>query len=346
MASLPVLDHRVARRLRALDEQLLHQLQVEKFTTEPRGLRPLDPLPHRTGSKPLVTVVDDKGARYILKLAEPALAYAEQAAYQLRRLGRRPCIPARVVTAEIEGMGRVEGLLKPYLEFDPEVELQTDTSQWSALQRYVLLREHAWEWFLDNLDTNTGQYALLGPEGYPLNIDWDRAFADEGCSELSRFAKYRKTLPNARTFLYADFVEGRGVLPFGLLREEARRIRRLPKREVRRIVAEYAAKRFDSAPEAEQFVRRVLRRQQDIELNVTRFIRSIEAERRDLTGLIPHDRAAWLKVPIAKAWRYWQLFLHLLSRGPIGNLARGVLSLIRGRRARRRHLPEREPSRV
>jgi hypothetical protein len=344
--SLPVIDHRVTRRLRALDERLVRELQEKHVATEPARLRLLDPLPHRAGSKPLIAVVDDRGVRYVLKLAEPALARAEQAAYELRRLGRRPCIPARVVTTEVEGIGWVEGLLKPYLDFDPQAELQTDTSQWSDLQRYVLLREHAWEWFLDNLDTNTSQYALLGPEGYPLNIDWDRAFADDGCSELSRFAKYRKTLPNARTFLYADFVEGRGRLPFGLLREEARRIRRLPKREVRRIIAEYAATRFDNASEAERFVSRVLRRQQDIEVNVARFIRSIEAERRDLTGLVSHERTAAIKVPLAKAWRYWQLFLNWLARGPVGTLARSVLKLVRGMGARKRRLTARVPSRI
>lgn len=337
-------SHTVARRLRALDEMLSIELEARRFVTEPTRLRLLESLPHGAGSKPLMTVVDDAGARYVLKLAEPALAHAEQAAYELRRLGRRPCVPARVVSTEVEGIGWVEGLLKPYLELDWDAELQTDTSQWSDLQRCVLLREHAWEWFLDNLDTNTSQYALLGPEGYPLNVDWDRAFSEDGCSEFSRFAKYRKTLPNARTFLYADYVEGRGRLAFGVLRDEARRIRRLPERKVRRIVAAYAEARFDDTQEAQRFVSRVLRRQREIELHVTRFIRSIERERRDLTGLVGDDKSAAIRVPLAKAWRYWQLFLNWLSRGPIGILGRGALKLVRGARARKRHLPMKEPS--
>ena len=104
-------------------------------------------------------------------------------------------------------------MLKPFIDFNVSAELDADTTQWTVEQRAVMLAEHAWEWFLDNLDTNTSQYALLGPLRLPVNIDWDRAFFSDGRSELSRFAKYKPQLPNARTFLYADYVAGKVKLP-------------------------------------------------------------------------------------------------------------------------------------
>ncbi|MGC4066806.1 MAG: hypothetical protein QM784_19655 [Polyangiaceae bacterium] len=154
------------------------------------------------GSKPLLTLIDEDGRKYVLKRGDLPLMAAEQAAYEMRSLGGRPALPARVVSVELSGLGVVEGLVKPYLEFDPNSELQVDTTRWTELQRNVMLAEHAWEWFLDNLDTNTSQYALVGPDAFPVNVDWDRAFASNFSAELSRFAKYKATLPNARTFLF------------------------------------------------------------------------------------------------------------------------------------------------
>jgi hypothetical protein len=197
------------------------------------------------------------------------------------------------------------------------------------------LLEHAWEWFLDNMDTNTSQYALLGPLALPINIDWDRAFSSEGRSEFSRFAKYRAALPNARTFLYADYVAGKVQLPLWMLSAEARRIKRLPKAELRNILRRYAQARFAEPAEQEQFVARMLIRQRGIEREVATFMRSLWSERRSLQGsagslgeYVHHQRLL--------IWAAWQHVLNAVLRGPIGTGARRLLSRVRGWRARSR----------
>ena len=231
-------------------------------------LRATEPDAARAGSKPLI-VLEDASEKFVLKLAEPALMAAEEAAHLLRALGRRPSVPSRSVRVEVEEVGTLVGIVKPFLvDFDPEKELSADTLTWTELQRSVILLEHAWEWFLDNLDTNTSQYALLGPHAYPLNIDWDRAFASEAQAELSRFAKYKSTLPNARTFLYSDYVEGRIGLDFALLMRECRHITRLPLDDVKRILGAYANQAFPENPDrGRALVARVLWRQRNMSVN-------------------------------------------------------------------------------
>lgn len=283
------------------------------------------------GSKPLFKVHDSEGRLYLFKHCEPALAAAEEAAYQLRRLGGRPSVPARSMSMSFDGI-ELRGLLKPYVDFDNERQLPADTTQWSEEQRAVMLLEHTWEWFLDNLDTNTSQYGLMGPLELPVNIDWDRSFFSAAQSELSRFAKYRPTLPNARTFLYADYVAGKIKLPLWLLSQEARRIRRLPKARVRLILQRYAAVRFDDAAEREHFVTRVLRRRHGIEREVATFMRALWAERRTLQtppdGLREH-----LHRQLLLRWADWQLVLNSAMRGPVGTVGRRALSFVRGLRA-------------
>jgi hypothetical protein len=204
-----------ARIREALEARHLASVETEL-------LRPVEGEFERTATKPVVPLTDPSGKRYVLKVAEPALVAAEIAAYELRRLGGRPTIPVRRVTVDLPGGAVVSGVLKVFLDFDETHQLSNDAREWTELQRTVILREHAWDWFLGNLDTNTSQYALLGVAGYPINIDWDRAFAHEERSELSRFAKYRTALPNALTFLYADYVEGRISLhPLRSSRQEA-----------------------------------------------------------------------------------------------------------------------------
>jgi hypothetical protein len=196
------------------------------------------------------------------------------------------------------------------------------------------LIEHAWEWFLDNLDTNTSQYALFGAEGVPVNLDWDRSFCTEGHAELTRFVKYKRTIPNARTFLYADYVEGRVQLPFGMLLAEARLIRSLPVPRVRAILERYARTRFPDPQMQEEFIVRMLARKRRIEHEFRRFVRDLIVERRSLLGPEPGVRGrlhAW-RVAL---WKAWQLVLHRISRGPIGSIGRALLRAIRGRR----HLP-------
>jgi hypothetical protein len=318
--------------IEAATNQITALISEDDLATVEAGLLRLADEPAlRPGSKPLFPVALPSGKKYVLKVAERALMAAEQACYELRRIGRRPCLPARVVHVEIEGMGRIEGLLKPYIEFDPAAELDADTTRWSELQRSVLLLEHAWDWFLDNLDTNTSQYALIGPDAYPLNIDWDRAFASDAHSRFSRFAKYKRTLPNARTFLYSDYVEGRITLQFELLRREARRIRHLPSGEVRRIVGEYAAVRFEGDPEsARELVERVVARKRRIEKEVARFRLEMREERRRLVVSPPRDVRSRARAFGTIVWDHWQVVLNGVIRGPAGTIGRRILRLVRG----------------
>ena len=318
---------------RALDG-LVAELSDESFERiDARALRRGDAAEARNGSKPLVTLCSESGGCYAFKHCDAPLAAAEEAAYELRRLGRRPAVPARAMSIELPDEPPMTGLLKPYIEFNVSAELDTDTTKWSVEQRAVMLAEHAWEWFLDNLDTNTSQYALLGSLQLPVNIDWDRSFFSDGRSELTRFAKYKPQLPNARTFLYADYVAGKVRLPLWMLANEARRIRRLPQRRVREILARYAAVRFTEAAEREVFIQRGLMRQRGIEREVGHFMRSLWSERRSLTT--PADSASeWLHRQAMSLWAQWQRVLNAVLRGPIGRSARRLLSVVRGRRLR------------
>jgi hypothetical protein len=294
-------------------------------------LRAAEPEAVRAGSKPLV-VLEDGDEKFVLKLAAPALMAAEEAAHELRALGHRPSVPSRSVRVEVEEVGALVGLVKPFLaDFDPEKELSADTLTWTELQRSVILLEHAWEWFLDNLDTNTSQYALLGVHGYPLNIDWDRAFASEAHAELSRFAKYKSTLPNARTFLYSDYVEGRIGLDFALLMRECRHITRLPLDRVKKILRAYAKQAFPENPErARALVARILWRQRNIEQEFTRFIEHLEQERAELTGVPPVEMSGRLRILARHTWNGAQPILNAILRGPVGSGARKLLSFTRG----------------
>jgi hypothetical protein len=300
-------------------------------TVEAALLRPVEVEEQRAGTKPLVGMTDALSRRYALKLGRPELLAAEQAAYELRHLGGRPCLPARIVEVELEEQGRVQGLLKPFVDFDVEHELSADTQTWSELQRSVMLLEHPWEWLLDNSDTNTSQYALVGEEGYPLNIDWDRSFATEARSELSRFEKYKTILPNARTFLYSDYVEGKIDLPLSVLYAEARRIRRLPTEQVRRSLERYARVRYDDEQERRAFVQRVLARQRTIEPDFRRFARDLLRERLAISVAPEPGMAARTRQELTLLWNHGQVLLNKVSRGALGDGARKVLRFARSK---------------
>lgn len=318
--------HRIER---ALDE-LVRDLSVDELEkVDANALRRDNSAEPRGGSKPLLTLCSDSGGCYAFKRCEAPLAAAEEAAYQLRRLGRRPAVPARVTSIDLPGEGTITGLLKPFVDLSTSDELAADTTTWTVEQRAVMLAEHAWEWFLDNLDTNTSQYALLGPLRLPVNIDWDRSFFSDGRSELDRFAKYKPQLPNARTFLYADYVAGKIKLPLWMLANEARRIRRLPQRRLREILAAYAAVRFEDAAEREAFVRRMFIRQRGIEREVGHFMRSLWTERRTLRAPA-ESPGEWVHRKVLVAWAAWQRVLNAVLRGPIGMGARRLLSVFRG----------------
>jgi hypothetical protein len=312
-------------------EDIRQDLKGDQFATEDaKTLRRSDPAAARSGSKPLITLCSDSGSCYAFKHCDAPLAAAEEAAHELRRLGRRPSVPARAMSIELEGEGVITGLLKPFINFNIDAELPADTTQWSVEQRAVMLAEHAWEWVLDNLDTNTSQYALLGRLRLPVNIDWDRSFSSDGRSEFTRFAKYKPQLPNARTFLYADYVAGKIRLPLWMLANEARRIRRLPAHRVREVLQRYASVRYTDAAEREQFVGRALMRQRGIEHEVGVFMRSLWSERRALETP-PESIREWLDRKLMVSWAHWQRVLNRVLRGPIGMAARRVLSWFRGK---------------
>ena len=329
-------DERFRRHIdRGLD-QLKRELDLRQVATiEANTLSAPDAEAHPGGSKLCLKMRDAEGQLFLFKQAEPALAAAEEAAYALRQLGGRPGLPARVLELDLGARGVSGGVLRPFLELEHDTELDSDTTRWSVEQRAVMLLEHAWEWFLDNMDTNTSQYVLAGPLRVPLNMDWDRAFASAATSELSRFAKYKPTLPNARTFLYADYVAGKIKLPLWLLAAEARRIRRLPKAAVRRILERYARARFSDASEQEHFVRRVLMRRHGIEREVGHLLRTSWAERRALGGP-PANLRERLHHALLLLWGDWQLVLNRVLRGPIGRWGRRLLSFTRQIRARLR----------
>ena len=322
--------HRIERALQAIGSEL----NVDGFhELDAKTLRRGDPAAARSGSKPLLTLCSGAGACYAFKQCEGPLAAAEEAAYELRRLGGRPTVPARAMRLELEGEEAITGLIKPFVDFNVGAELEADTTTWTPEQRAVLLADHAWEWFLDNLDTNTSQYALLGPLRLPVNIDWDRSFFSDGRSELSRFAKYKPQLPNARTFLYADYVAGKIKLPLWMLANEARRIRRLPSRRVKQILERYASVRFEDPTEREIFVRRTLMRRHGIEREVGSFMRALWSERRSLTTP-PDSLGEWIHRSSLLVWAKWQRVLNAMLRGPLGQAARRALSLTRGLKAK------------
>lgn len=284
----------------------------------------------RAGTKPLSILLDPEGRTYVLKRGDPPLLAAEECAWEMRQLGARPAVPAILATVDVDGVD-VQGLLKPYIDLH-RGELTPDTTKWTERQRAVLMREHAWEHLLENLDTNTTQYAILGPDDVPVNIDWDRSFAADPGPRLSRFQKYRPILPNARTFLYSDYVEGRIDLPLDLLAREASRIRRMPTDAVRVILGRYARVRFSDEAEANALIERIVHRKQHVEVEVARFIRDLRHERAKLAASVtPRERFERIAT---HAWDQWQVILHVLARGPLGRAGRRMLKLVRGRRLR------------
>jgi hypothetical protein len=170
---------------------------------------------------------------------------------------------------------------------------------------------------------------LLGPDEVPVNIDADRAFAVEEPT-FSRFLKYKPVLPNARTFLYADYVQGRIDLPFHLLAKEARRIHMLHGDDVRAVLRAYADTRFEDGDEAERFVESAMERRRSMEVDVARFIRDLHLERAR-SAREPRTWTERTERASARAWDEWQVMLQRMVRGAPGRAARSVLRMVRGR---------------
>jgi hypothetical protein len=306
----------------------------DSATIEARALRPAADLEPRSGSKPLKVLQDPEGRRWLFKTASTALAAAECASFQLRALGRRPCVAARPFELEIAELGLVSGVLKPFVSFDTHDQLPTDTQAWTALQRAVILREHAWEWLLADLDSNRGQYALFGPERYPVKLDWDRAFSSLEFDPPSRFDKYKVILPNARSFLYVDWLESKVALEFDSLIEEAHHIARMPAERVRHTLLEYAARSGLDKSQAQSFVQVVLERQRRGPREFEKFVVALHRERSSLSIGESRDLGASLRAGAVHAWRWWQLVLDGLFRGPVGDAGRASLRAWRAHSAR------------
>ena len=283
-------------------------------TVEARRLVVLPELEPRSGSKPILMLRDDAGERWVFKAADPPLALAEQAAYRLRTLGERPCVPALATEIPLPDVGLASGVLKPFVELASDAELTIDTVRWTDLQRAVMLREHVWEWWLGDLDANAGQYALFGPERYPVKLDWDRALCPIRPGPPSRFDRYRPMLPNVRGFLYADWLENEIELDLHHLMIEARHIARLPSERVRRALVGQDA----------SVVGDVLRRQRQAPREIERFVRDLLREKRELSG-------APLGAEGVRVWRFWQRMLDALARGPAGDAGRSLLRAWRAR---------------
>jgi hypothetical protein len=272
--------------------------------------------------------------RWVFKATPAPLAAAECAAFELRQLGKRPCVPAQLFDYDMPELGVVGGVLKPFVEFDTDDELPTDTRAWTDLQRAVMLAEHAWEWWLADLDANAGQYALMGAERYPVKLDWDRAFSTLEPDPPSRFDRYKVILPNARGFLYVDWLEGKIDLELGWLCEEARHIARLPAERVRRRLLSYARHAELDADQTSRFVRTVLDRQRRAPREFERLASALRRERSSLSATDAHDLAVIVRAGGVRAWRLWQLVLDGLFRGPAGDVGRVALRAWRAHTAR------------
>jgi hypothetical protein len=287
--------------------------------------------PETTIGTKMLFMVEAQGVRYIVKAADPPLAQAEETASKVLGLGGRAVIPARRFEGEVGGVGLVQGVLKPFLEFDGSRTLPTDTSTWSDDQRLVMLALHPWEWFLDNLDANQSQYALIGDDALPMMIDWDRAFHRAGEGGLSRFDQHRPNLPNLRNFLYADYVEARVDLELSVLVEEAKRIAELPEAEVRPLLERYAEVRFDDISARRAFVRRFVQRRRTAIRDFKRFAAELERERRLQTAArlpVEHRIPLWWR----RAFRHFTQALNAVVRGPIGDSVRALLRWVRAKR--------------
>lgn len=283
------------------------------------------------GTKKLFMVTNPGGTQYVVKAADAPLAQAEETASMLLRLGGRPVIPARRFQGEVGGVGTVEGLVKPFLSFDSAELLSTDTVEWTDDQRLVMLAEHPWEWFLDNLDANQSQYALLGELRLPMMIDWDRAFHRAGEQGLSRFHQHRANLPNLRNFLYADYVEARINLDLSVLIEEAKRIVALPESEVRVLLMRYAEVRFGELADQRAFVRRFIQRKRNAVRDFNRFAAELVRERRLQTASrLPVERRLplWWRRVFAPMTR----LLNAVVQGPLGHVGRLFLRWLRAKK--------------
>lgn len=256
------------------------------------------------GTRPSEIMSDGEGRRYFFKAATLEHIAAEELAYSVRALGGRPTVPGAARTLSIGGSEPSLGILQPLIEHTDE-RLPTDPNLWSSLQREVMLREHPWEWLLANLDTHVDQYILIGAARHPLNIDWDHTLVDLDVTELTRFTKRRVTVAPIRNLLYDHFAKGAIDLSFAGLRREARRVRALDDRVLRRLVMRYASTLDKPAEEGRALAERLIERKHRIQWTFDRLVATMRLDR-----LRERRSAGPLSVRVARGLQAeWQRFV-------------------------------------
>lgn len=215
------------------------------------------------GSRPAGVAEGDDGRRFFFKMAPPEHVAAEIFAYEVRALGSRPTVPTAARRLAFAGGAPVAGMLQPLVEH-AGVRLPTDPTQWTELQREVLLREHPWEWLLGNLDTHIDQYVLVGPDRVPLNIDWDHALEDLEIDELDRFTKRSFAIAPIRNALYDAFARGDIELNLRGLRREVRRIARIDEEPLRAALHDWAVRAGVTEDRADRVAARFFSRKRAI----------------------------------------------------------------------------------
>jgi hypothetical protein len=284
----------------------------------------------QAGTRPCAVLRDGQGHQFIFKAAEPRLIAGEVFAFGVRRLARRPAVPTLALTFDLPGVGPSEGMIQPFLDRH-DGRLEPDATAWSPLQREVMLREHPWEWLLANLDTHADQYVFIGPEKYPLNIDWDHSLFDLDITGLDRFTKRSPAIAPIRNALYDAYVH-RGVdLDFSSLRREARRIARLDNRLIEPLLSEYATLAKMPADEAAALRTQFFARKRHLPRTFDRLVSELQAERHALRGPADRSPRALLLRAVHALRDAWQrlviTYLHDHVLAPVFRLYRRLLAL-------------------
>lgn len=306
---------------REVFDDLPSEAELERIEVEP-----VDAERPEAGSRPQIVLHDDRGRRYLFKVAPPEHIAAELLSFRVRQLGRRLHVPVARRELEVPGTGRATGLLQPLVTI--EGCLPKDPLEWTALQREAMLREHPWEWLLANLDTHVDQYVLLGRHRLPVNIDWDHALVDLATTELTRFNRRSATVAPVRNLLYAEYVQRRVELDFTGLDWQARRVRDLREGKLKALVERYADELSLPGRERERIVQAVLERQRRIVVDFEALRRSLRHERHEHAGTGPrrplHERVA---SRLRDAWqRFVVLVLHDRVVRPCLKAYRALLS--------------------
>lgn len=259
------------------------------------------------GTSPSCLFRDSAGRRYVFKASSRAFIAAEQLAYEVRRMGRRPHVPLATRSLEIPECGVVEGMIQPIVEHGGS-KLDLDPVLWTLLQREVLLREHPWEWLLANLDTHGDQYILIGPQRHPLNIDWDHSMFDLHVVELTRFTKRGVAIAPIRNLLYDAYANRTLRFDFFGLRREAARIAHLDDGALARAVDRYGRAIDVSEAARAILVDQFLDRKHTLRSSFERLIATMRLERAE--GLYgPSNPLSAVRRTVTRAQDGWQRLL-------------------------------------